>query len=82
LLTQGGEVNLACCVLPDKKLYGNYLYLLSQKIDNLNTLHLQPAQTRKGKKKELPNSYNIKLLTYRHPIFKFLQKMRAWSRSK
>ena len=42
---------------------------------------LYPAQTRKRTKKELPNSY-IKLLTYLHPIVRFVQKTRAWSRSK
>jgi len=40
--------------------------------DNLNTVHLYPAQTRKRTKKELPNSY-IKLFNYRHPIVRFLQ---------
>ena len=58
------------------------LKLLSiKKIYHLYTLHLYPAQTRKRTKKELPNSY-IKLLNYRHPIVRFLQKTRAWSRSK
>jgi len=52
-----------------------------QKIYHLNTLHLYPVQTRKRAKKELPNFY-VKLLNYRHPIVRFLQKMRAWSRSK
>jgi len=47
-----------------------------KKIYHLNTLHLHPAQTRKRTKKELPNSY-IKLLNCRHPIARFLQKMRA-----
>ena len=46
----------------------------------LNTLHLYPAQTRTRTEIELPNSY-IKLLNYRHLIVRFLQKMRAWSRS-
>jgi len=54
---------------------------VNQKIYHLNNLHLYPAQTRKRTKKELPNSY-IKLLTYRHPIVRLLQKTRAWSRSK
>jgi len=54
---------------------------VNQTIYHLNTLHLYPAQTRKRTKKELLNSY-IKLLNYRHPIVRFLQKMRAWSRSK
>ena len=39
-----------------------------------------PAQTRKRTKKQLPNSY-IKVLNYRQPIVRFLQKTRAWSRS-
>ena len=39
------------------------------------------TKTRKRTKKELPNSY-IKLFNYRHPIVRFLQKTRAWSRSK
>jgi len=55
--------------------------LLIKKFYHLKTLHLYPAQTRKRTKKELPNSY-ITLLNYRHPIVRFLQKMRAWSRSK
>jgi len=42
----------------------------------LNTLHLYQAQTRKRTKKELTNSC-ITLLIYRHPIVRFLQKMRA-----
>jgi len=54
--------------------------LFIKNIYHLNTLHLFSAQTRKRTKKELPNS-NIKLLTYRHPIVRFLQKTRAWSRS-
>jgi len=41
-----------------------------------NTLHLHPAQSRKRTKKELPNSC-IKLLNYRHPIVRFLQKTRV-----
>ena len=52
---------------------------VNQKIYHLNTLHLYPTQTRKRTKKELPNSY-IKLLNYRHPTVRFLQKTRAWSR--
>ena len=48
----------------------------NQKIYHLNTLHLYPAQTRKRTKKELPNSY-VKLLNYRHPIDRFLQKTRV-----
>ena len=55
--------------------------LVYQKIYHLNTLHLYPAQTRKRTKKGLLNSY-IKLSNYPHPIFRFLQKMRTWSRSK
>ena len=44
----------------------------------LITLHLYPAQTQKQQNRFL-NSY-IKLLTYRHPIVRFLQKTRAWSK--
>ena len=47
--------------------------LLIKKIYHLNNLHLYPSQTRKWTKKELLNSY-IKLLTFRHPIGRFLQK--------
>jgi len=54
---------------------------VNQKIYHLNILHLHPAQTRKRTKKKLLNSH-IKLLTYRHPIVRFLQKTRTWSRSK
>jgi len=54
---------------------------VNQKIYHLNKLSLYPAQTRKRTKKELPKSY-IKLLNFRHPIVRFLQKTRAWSRSK
>jgi len=49
---------------------------VDKKIYHLNTLQLYPAQTRKRTKKELPNSY-IKLLNYRHPIVRFLQKTRV-----
>jgi len=49
---------------------------VNQKIYHLNTLHLYTAQTRKRTKKKLPNSY-IKLLNYRHPIVRFLQKKRG-----
>jgi len=44
-------------------------------------LHLDPTQTRKRTNEELPHS-NSKLLTYRHPFVRFLQKTRAWSRPK
>ena len=47
--------------------------LLIKKVNDLNTLHLYPAQTRKRTKKELPNSY-IKLLKYRHRLFDFYSK--------
>ena len=39
------------------------------------------TKTRKRTMKQLPNSF-IKLLNYRHPIVRFLQKTRAWCRSK
>ena len=61
--------------------------LLIKKIYHLNTLtpctstQRKRTKTRKRTKKELPNSY-IKLLNYRHPIVRFLQKTRAWCRSK
>ena len=55
---------------------------VNQKIYHHNILqHLYPAQTQTRTKKEIPNSY-IKLLNYQHPIVRFLQKMRACSRSK
>jgi len=50
--------------------------LLIKKIYHLNTLYLYPVQIRKRIKKELPNYY-IKLLAYRHPIVRFLQKTKA-----
>jgi len=46
---------------------------VNQKIYHLNTPRLHPGQTRKRTKKELLDSY-IKLLNYRHPIVRFLQK--------
>jgi len=52
--------------------------LLIEKIFHLHTLHLYPAKTPKRTKKLLPNSY-IKLLTYRRPIVRFLQKTKASS---
>jgi len=58
--------------------------LLIKKIYHLNTLHIYPAKTNKDSKtnKGRVTEFLYQALELRRPIVRFLQKTRAWSRSK
>ena len=58
--------------------------LLIKKIYHLNTLHIYPAKANKDSKtiKGRVTEFLYQALELRRPIFRFLQKARAWSRSK
>jgi len=73
------QTSQAICtyVLPSSKTLVNQKNILTP----CTSTQRKRTKTRKRTKKELPNSY-IKLLNYRHPIVRFLQKTRAWCRSK
>ena len=61
-----------------------WLPKLAKKIYHLNTLHIYPAKTNKDSKtnKGRVTEFLYQALELRRPIVRFLQKTRAWSRSK